>query len=124
MLNEPLRSYSKGMIQRTGLAQAIVGDPKLLVLDEPMSGLDPTGRYQVREMLRELQVKGTTIVFSSHILGDVASICDRIAMLKGGKVIASGQLEELLPPPKEWEWIAQFSAESDLMLPSLILRPH
>ena len=115
--NEPLRSYSKGMIQRTGLAQAIVGDPKLLVLDEPMSGLDPTGRYQVREMLRELQVKGTTIVFSSHILGDVASICDRIAMLKGGKVIASGQLEELLPPPKEWEWIAQFSAETDFNVP-------
>ena len=106
--NEPLRSYSKGMIQRTGLAQAIVGAPKLLILDEPMSGLDPTGRYQVREMLRELQVKGTTIVFSSHILGDVASICDRIAMLKGGKVIASGQLDELLPPPKEWEWVAQF----------------
>ena len=108
--NEPLRSYSKGMIQRTGLAQAIVGAPKLLILDEPMSGLDPTGRYQVREMLRELQVKGTTIVFSSHILGDVASICDRIAMLKGGKVIASGQLDDLLPPPKEWEWIAQFDS--------------
>lgn len=110
--NEPLRSYSKGMIQRTGLAQAIVGDPKLLILDEPMSGLDPTGRYQVREMLRELQVKGTTIVFSSHILGDVASICDRIAMLKAGRVIASGQLDELLPPPKEWEWVAQFSADT------------
>ena len=61
-------------------------------------------------MLRELQVKGTTIVFSSHILGDVASICDRIAMLKGGKVIASGQLDDLLPPPKEWEWIAQFES--------------
>ena len=112
--DNPLRSYSKGMIQRTGLAQAIVGDPKLLILDEPMSGLDPTGRYQVRELLRELQVKGTTIVFSSHILGDVASICDRIAMLKGGKVVASGQLDELIPPPTEWEWVAQFPNDAPL----------
>ena len=78
-----------------------------------MSGLDPTGRYQVREMLRELQVRGTTIVFSSHILGDVASICDRVAMLKSGKVIAAGQLDELLPPPKEWEWVASFPTTSE-----------
>jgi ABC-2 type transport system ATP-binding protein len=91
-----LRQYSKGMLQRVGMAQALINDPDVVFLDEPMSGLDPTGRFQVREIILALKQAGKTIFFNSHILSDVEVICDRIAILDQGELIAMGSLDELL----------------------------
>ncbi|HEY5954998.1 MAG TPA: ABC transporter ATP-binding protein [Polyangiaceae bacterium] len=94
--DRPARRLSKGMLQRTGLAAALVSDPELLILDEPMSGLDPVGRKEVRELIFNERRAGRTIFFSSHILSDVETLCDRVAILQSGKVIVSGRLDELL----------------------------
>jgi len=91
----PARTYSRGMRQRLGLAQAIVHRPKLAILDEPMSGLDPLGRRDVRALIQELAREGTTVFFSSHILSDVEALCDRVGVLAEGKLVASGRVEEL-----------------------------
>ena len=91
-----LRQYSKGMLQRVGMAQALINDPEVVFLDEPMSGLDPIGRYQVREMILALKQQGKTIFFNSHILSDVEVICDRIALLDQGELVCMGNLQELL----------------------------
>jgi ABC-2 type transport system ATP-binding protein len=91
-----MRRYSKGMLQRVGMAQALINDPELIFLDEPMSGLDPVGRYQMREIILKLKAEGKTIFFNSHILSEVEQICDRIAILNHGELICSGSLEELL----------------------------
>ncbi|PSB28054.1 ABC transporter ATP-binding protein [Stenomitos frigidus] len=91
-----LRQYSKGMLQRVGLAQALINDPELVFLDEPMSGLDPMGRYQIREIILSLKAQGKTIFFNSHVLSDVEIVCDRIAILAEGDLICSGSLHELL----------------------------
>ena len=92
----PLRRYSKGMVQRFGLAQALLNEPELLFLDEPMSGLDPLGRHLVRELIRDLKARGKTILFSTHILQDAETLCDSVAVLRGGEVVRSGQLSEIL----------------------------
>jgi ABC-2 type transport system ATP-binding protein len=91
-----LRQYSKGMLQRVGLAQALINDPEMVFLDEPMSGLDPLGRYQMRNIILSLKDQGKTIFFNSHILSEVEQICDRIAILSEGSLICSGSLNELL----------------------------
>lgn len=91
-----LRTYSKGMLQRTGMAQALINDPDLVFLDEPMSGLDPIGRYQMREIIVSLKKQGKTVFFNSHILADVEAICDRIGLLAAGKLVAQGSLNEVL----------------------------
>ena len=91
-----MRRYSKGMLQRVGMAQALINDPEVVFLDEPMSGLDPTGRYRIREIILSLKEQGKTIFFNSHVLGDVSQICDRIAILAQGKLICSGPLDSLL----------------------------
>lgn len=91
-----LRQYSKGMLQRIGLAQALINDPDVVFLDEPMSGLDPLGRYQMRSIILLLQEQGKTIFFNSHILSEVEQICDRVAILARGELICSGSLDELL----------------------------
>jgi ABC-2 type transport system ATP-binding protein len=91
-----MRRYSKGMLQRVGMAQALINDPELIFLDEPMSGLDPIGRYQMREIILKLKAAGKTIFFNSHILSEVEQICDRIAILNHGELICSGSLDELL----------------------------
>ena len=91
-----LKEFSKGMRQRLGIAQAIVHRPPLVILDEPMSGLDPAGRRQVREAILDLHAGGTTIFFSSHILSDVEMICHRAALIDHGKLLASGTIAELL----------------------------
>ncbi|NJP08946.1 MAG: ABC transporter ATP-binding protein [Leptolyngbyaceae cyanobacterium RU_5_1] len=91
-----LRHYSKGMLQRIGLAQALINDPELVFLDEPMSGLDPLGRYQIREIIQSLKSQGKTIFFNTHILADVEVICDRIAILRRGDLICMGSLQDLL----------------------------
>ena len=93
-----LRSYSKGMLQRAGLAQALMGDPELVVLDEPMSGLDPVGRKEVRDLVFELRDQGTTVFFCTHILADAAALCDRVGILVRGRLRDVGSLGELLEP--------------------------
>src|SRR6185436_15112355 len=91
-----VRRLSKGMLQRTGLAAALVGDPEMLILDEPMSGLDPVGRKEVRDLIFEERSQGRTIFFSTHILGDVEAMCDRVAILRTGEVVVSGSIRQLL----------------------------
>lgn len=91
-----MRRYSKGMLQRVGMAQALINDPELVFLDEPMSGLDPVGRYQMREIILSLKAAGKTIFFNSHVLSEVEQICDRVAILAQGELICSGSLNELL----------------------------
>jgi ABC-2 type transport system ATP-binding protein len=91
-----LRKYSKGMLQRIGLAQALINDPDVVFLDEPMSGLDPTGRRMVRDVILTLKDQGKTIFFNSHVLSDVEAICDRVAILHQGQMICSGSLDDLL----------------------------
>lgn len=95
-IRKQLRQYSKGMLQRVGMAQALINDPELVFLDEPMSGLDPMGRYQIREIIASLKEQGKTIFFNSHVLSDVEKICDRIAILAEGKLICIGTLDEIL----------------------------
>ena len=91
-----LRKFSKGMLQRVGIAQAIVHDPKLVLLDEPMSGLDPIGRREVRDLVQELNEEGKTIFFSTHILSDAETVCDRVAVLNKGELKGVGVVAELL----------------------------
>lgn len=91
-----LRKYSKGMLQRVGLAQALVNDPEIVFLDEPMSGLDPVGRREIRELIAGLRDKGVTVFMSTHILSDIEAMCDEVAILRGGKLAASGDLNDLL----------------------------
>ena len=91
-----LRKYSKGMLQRVGLAQAILHDPQLLILDEPMSGLDPVGRREVRDIILELKHAGKTIMFSTHILSDAEMLCDRVGVIVGGKLRGVGAPEEIV----------------------------
>ena len=93
---QQIRKFSKGMVQRLGLAQALLGDPKLLILDEPMSGLDPIGRKEVRDLILRQRAAGRTVFFSTHILPDVEMICDRVGILVGGRLVKSGPIHELL----------------------------
>jgi ABC-2 type transport system ATP-binding protein len=93
--NRQLRKYSKGMLQRIGIAQALVNDPEIVFMDEPMSGLDPIGRREVRDLLLALRTQGKTVFFSSHILSDVEAMCDRAAILSRGKLIRCGTVNEL-----------------------------
>jgi len=92
----PLRRFSKGMLQRIGIAQALIGDPELVVLDEPMTGLDPLGRKEIRDLMLELKREGRTVLYSTHILPDVEMTCDRVAMLFAGRIRNVGPLAELL----------------------------
>ena len=94
----PLRQFSKGMLQRVGLAQALVHDPELVVLDEPMSGLDPIGRRDVRQIIMQLRDEGRTVLFSSHILADAELLCSHVAILARGQVVALGKLTDLTAP--------------------------
>lgn len=91
-----LRAFSKGMLQRVGLAQALIHDPELVILDEPMSGLDPIGRKQVRDLILSLRDEGKTVFFSTHIIPDVEMICDRVGIIVKGRLLASGRVEDLV----------------------------
>jgi ABC-2 type transport system ATP-binding protein len=93
--NTQLRKFSKGMLQRVGLAQALINDPEVVFLDEPMSGLDPIGRREVRDLIAALRQEGKTVFMCSHILSDIEVLCDRVAILKGGRLAHVGYLEEL-----------------------------
>jgi ABC-2 type transport system ATP-binding protein len=94
--DKPIRSYSKGMQQRIGLAQALINDPDLLILDEPTSGLDPIGRMKVRNIIQRLKDQGKTVFFSSHELGEVETVCDRVAILYQGFLKETGKVSDLL----------------------------
>ncbi len=96
-----LRKYSKGMLQRVGLAQSLINDPEVVFLDEPMSGLDPVGRREIRELIAGLRDKGTTVFMSTHILSDIEALCDEVAILRNGKLAASGNLNDLLTASEE-----------------------
>ena len=91
----PLKTYSKGMLQRAGIAQALLADPDLLVLDEPFTGLDPLARIQFRELMRELRDAGKSIFFSSHELGETELLCDRVAIMREGRCLYQGPVREL-----------------------------
>lgn len=93
--DRPIGRFSKGMMQRVGIGQALLHDPELLILDEPMSGLDPVGRKEVRELLLQQRELGKTLIFTSHILSDVEALCDRVAIMRKGKIQARGTVNEL-----------------------------
>ncbi|MGI9148550.1 MAG: ABC transporter ATP-binding protein [Chloroflexota bacterium] len=94
--NDRIRNYSKGMTQRIGLAQAIIHEPDLVLLDEPTSALDPVGRREVRDLIRSLRERGMTVFLNSHLLSEVEMVCDRVAIVDGGRVVRSGPLDELI----------------------------
>jgi ABC-2 type transport system ATP-binding protein len=98
-----VRKYSRGMLQRLGLAQALINDPDLVILDEPAGGLDPIGRREMRDVLLALRERGKTVFLSSHILADVETVCDRVAILNRGELVAVGRIAELLAGSREME---------------------
>ncbi|TMA11565.1 MAG: ABC transporter ATP-binding protein, partial [Deltaproteobacteria bacterium] len=93
--DRPIRKFSKGMVQRLALAQALVADPGIVILDEPMSGLDPIGRKEIRDLILQLREEGRTVLFSTHILSDVEAICDRVGILVDGRLTDCGALADL-----------------------------
>jgi len=113
--NLPLKGYSKGMIQRIGLAQALINNPRLVFLDEPQSGLDPFGRKEIRDIILKLKEEGKTVFFSSHILSDAELICDRVGILHRGELIAVGALKDLLSTRiKEYEIVGSSLSEEEV----------
>lgn len=114
--NYYLRGYSKGMLQRVGLAQAIIHDPDLIILDEPMTGLDPVGRKEVRDLMFELRRKKKTVFFSTHILSDVEMTCDRVAILKQGKLTQCGPLQDLLSVESTYVDLVVEGLQEDLLI--------
>jgi ABC-2 type transport system ATP-binding protein len=102
-----LRKFSKGMLQRVGIAQAIVNDPELVIFDEPMSGLDPLGRREVHRLILALRDRGCTVFFSSHVLSDAEALCSRVAILARGRLLTTGRLTDMLAfEARGWELIA------------------
>ena len=96
--NQRLRSYSKGMTQRVGLAQAVFARPRLVLLDEPTSALDPIGRREVRDLIRDLREEGVAVLLNSHLLGEVELVCDRVAIVDRGRVVRAGRLDAMIGP--------------------------
>jgi ABC-2 type transport system ATP-binding protein len=92
----PLRKFSKGMLQRVGIAQALINEPELVFLDEPMSGLDPLGRREIRQLILRLRDRGCTVFFSSHVLADAETLCSRVAILANGRLVTAGRLSDML----------------------------
>ena len=109
----PLRTYSKGMLQRAGLAGAMVGDPEILMLDEPTAGVDPAGSREIRDLILELRQRGKTVIFSSHLLEQVEDVADRVIILHRGQKLREGKLDDLLTRRKEWEVNVQGLKEED-----------
>jgi len=104
-----LRKYSKGMLQRVGLAQAILHDPQVVILDEPMSGLDPLGRREVRDIILELKKEGRAVLFSTHILSDAEMLCDRVGVIVGGKLRGVGTPGEMVGiKTQEWKFCSRW----------------
>jgi len=107
-----LRKFSKGMLQRVGIAQALVNDPELVIFDEPMSGLDPLGRREVRALILRLRDRGCTVFFSSHVLSDAEALCGRVAILANGRLVTTGRLTEMLQfQARGWELVMSHLTE-------------
>jgi len=113
-VDRPIGKFSKGMMQRIGLAQALLHEPELLVLDEPMSGLDPIGRKEVRDVLLEQRARGRTLLFTSHILSDVELLCDRVVIMQRGEIKSEGRVHELLESSERRVEIRLSGASSSL----------
>jgi len=110
-----IKKYSKGMLQRLGLAQALLNDPEILFLDEPTDGVDPVGRKEIRDVLRELRNRGTTIFLNSHILSEVEMISDRVAILNKGQVLKVGSVEEITKKQDEYEFQLDQDVSDELL---------
>jgi len=119
--NKQLRKFSKGMLQRVGLAQSLINEPEIVFLDEPMSGLDPIGRREIRELIASLPANGTTVFMSTHILSDAEALCDEVAILRRGRLAAAGKLHDLLRESNEKESfeIVITNADADKLTQSL-----
>jgi ABC-2 type transport system ATP-binding protein len=114
----PLRKFSKGMLQRVGIAQALINEPELVIFDEPMSGLDPLGRRDVRALILRLRDRGCTVFFSSHVLSDAEALCNRVAILAKGRVVAAGRLTDMLAlRARGWELVV--AGASDALIASV-----
>ena len=114
-----LRKFSKGMLQRVGIAQALINEPELVILDEPMSGLDPLGRRDVRSLILRLRDRGCTVFFSSHVLSDAEALCGRVAILAKGRLVTAGRLTDMLPfRVRGWELVV--AGASDQLAEALL----
>jgi ABC-2 type transport system ATP-binding protein len=107
-----LVTYSKGMLQRIGLAQALINDPKLVVLDEPTAGVDPAGSHQIRNLVIELKQRGITVLLSSHLLAQVQEICDRVGILANGRLVREGKLDELIAIEDQTDLVLENASEA------------
>jgi len=111
----PLRKFSKGMLQRVGIAQALINEPEVVFLDEPMSGLDPLGRREIRQLILRLRDRGCTVFFSSHVLSDAETLCSRVAILANGRLVTTGRLSEMLAfQVRGWELVVDGLTETAL----------
>jgi ABC-2 type transport system ATP-binding protein len=111
----PLRKFSKGMLQRVGIAQALINEPEVVFLDEPMSGLDPLGRREIRQLILRLRDRGCTVFFSSHVLADAETLCSRVAILAKGRLVTAGRLSEMLAfHVRGWELVVSGLKEEAL----------
>jgi len=123
VLRQPLRACSKGQVQRVGLAQALLHEPEFVLLDEPLSGLDPLGRERVRQVLHEVHAQGATLLFSSHILNDAESMCDAVVVLDHGRVVHQGDIAGLLGSSQRWAVVIEGDAH-DLPAATRIVLGH
>jgi len=103
--HKPVRTYSRGMLQRLGLAHALINDPDLVILDEPTGGMDPLGRIEIRNIIQQLRSAGKTVFFSSHELSEVERVCDQVVILSGGRIVAEGAVEQLARPGESLEQV-------------------
>lgn len=115
-LNRPLRTYSKGMLQRIGFLATILHDPRLIILDEPLSGLDPIGRKELKDVITEVHREGKTVFFSSHIVPDVEEICDRVIFLKEGELVYDGAVDKILKSDTDTQYLIKYKKKSGLHL--------
>jgi ABC-2 type transport system ATP-binding protein len=106
-------NYSKGMLQRIGLAQALIQDPRLVVLDEPTAGVDPAGSYQIRDLILELKKRGKTVLLTSHLLEQAQEVCDRVGIMSRGSMVCEGKLADLVTIENQTEYVIQ-DAPSEL----------
>ena len=115
-LSRPLRTYSKGMLQRIGFLATILHGPKLIILDEPLSGLDPIGRKELKDVIVEVHREGKTVFFSSHIVPDIEEICDRVVFLKEGKLVYDGSVDQLLRSGQDVDYIVKYRTHNEVTL--------